>query len=128
MSSFSTINVCRKYLISKCLFCIFQQRKKNTLQRELILNFMRCTILQSFYHKVNLQWSDYDIPYGASRDMKYKRKKKAFQRFRPQKNQVSKDHIPSLLALKDNLWTKMYTFSFFSGMYAIFAFRNTSVC
>ena len=56
------------------------------------------------------------------------KEKKAFQRFGPQKNQVSKDHIPSLLALKDNLWTKMYTFSFFSGMYAIFAFRNTSVC
>ena len=58
------------------LILYFPAEKKNTLQRELILNFMRCTILQSFYHKVNLQWSDYDIPYGASRDMKYKRKKK----------------------------------------------------
>ena len=43
------------------------------------------------------------------------------------KNQVAKDHIPSLLALKDNVWTR-WTYSFFPGMYVIFAFIKKLGC
>ena len=54
-------------------------------------------------------------------------KEKHFKGLDHKKNQVAKDHIPSLLALKDNVWTR-WTYSFFPGMYVIFAFKKNLEC